>query len=475
MHNNTGVSASEFYQFEEAYKPYDIQIDDIYIWPRLRFDIYRQIRRKTGHGQAHTSIEPDNKSDKKKGIKLWLKNLYQRNPFLSKEHEFVFFGHERRKQESDGLWWDIYCDPVYEACSLDSVHLEVPYLLDHRTPAKTNSIRYLEIIEYGGTIQRKLGFNNTTLADPDKNHLRRVENGMKEWFGVEIDLIEKVTRALDNRRCRLWLYERLLNKINPSVAIVVVSYTKDTFIEACKLNNIPVVELQHGTITSNHVGYEGIGQGMLETFPDYLLTWGQFWVETADFPIPNERIIPVGFPYLEQRREYYSDETSDEQIIFISQGTIGDRLSKFAMEVQNHPNIPHNIIYKLHPGEYDRWKTEYPWLMDSDIEVIDGPEPTLYSIFSESTAQIGVSSTALYEGLAFGLETYLYNYPGSEALQPLVDENSAEEISGVEQLANTLGSGSEKFNKEYYFQPNAEDTICAVLNKISKTGTQYIN
>jgi hypothetical protein len=262
------------------------------------------------------------------------------------------------------------------------------------------------------------------------------------------------------------LYKRLLDRVRPEVAVIVVSYGKETFIEACQSNGIPVVELQHGVIHPDHLGYSYSGSRTKEMFPDYLLTWGEFWEDRVEFPIPDERVIPVGYPYLEQRRNQYTDVASKDQILFISQGTIGEQLSKFAIKVDQHPDIDYNVVYKLHPGEYDRWREEYPWLVNADFEAINGSEPPLYQLFAESSVQVGVGSTAVYEGLAFDLETYIYDYPGSEVLQPLVAENSAEIVSSVEELAGKLGTGAGRFDRDRYFTPDATERVCAVLDDL---------
>jgi hypothetical protein len=271
---------------------------------------------------------------------------------------------------------------------------------------------------------------------------------------------------LYDRRTTLPLYRRLIDRVDPELVVVIVSYGRETFIEACKQQGVPVAELQHGVIYDHHFGYSFSGTRTKETFPDYLLTFGEFWTDAAAYPIPEERVIPVGYPYLEQSVDKYDDVEPRDQLLFISQGTIGERLSKFAMEVEQYPEIDYNIVYKLHPGEYNRWKTEYPWLTNTDITVIDSSEPPLYELFAESSVQVGVGSTAVYEGLSFGLETYVFDCEGATVLQPLVDEGSAKLISTTDELANSLGHREFKFDTEYYFESRATQTMCKVLSQL---------
>ena len=455
----------QFHSFETEEGLFDLYIDGVPVWERIRFKIHRKIEEQSGVGQPHTSIEQDTVDYIKGGLML-LKNSFIGNPYFCDDSDLLFVGHPRRKEEPDGYWWDIYSDPIHESCEFDYVHLEFPRLLNHNQPARTDDLRYLDIIKYGSKLQRRLRIRTPEVPEESQQQLVDVQKAIRDRFGADIDFVSLVHRELHVRNTRLWMYRRLLNRIDPEVVVIVVSYGKETFIEACQSKGIPVVELQHGVIHSDHLGYSYSGSRTKEMFPDYFLTWGEFWEDRVELPIPDNRVIPVGYPYLEQRRNQYTDIASKDQILFISQGTIGEPLSKFAIEVDQHPDIDYNVMYKLHPGEYDRWREEYPWLVNADFEVIDGSQPPLYQLFAESSVQVGVGSTAIYEGLAFDLETYVYDCPGSEILEPVVAENSAEIVSSVEEFIGKLGTASGRFDRDRYFAPDATEQVCAVLDDL---------
>lgn len=55
-------------------------------------------------------------------------------------------------------------------------------------------------------------------------------------------------------------------------------------------------------------------------------------------------------------------------------------------------------------------ENDYPDLEQSGIEVIDNYKTELYYLFAISTYQVGaLSSTAIFEGLYFGLQTFIYS------------------------------------------------------------------
>lgn len=467
------VDSEEFEQFEEMADLFSITIDDIPVWERIRFDVFHEIGRQNGTGEAHTRLEYD-LSDYLRGGYLWARNIVYRNPYLAGSHDFLFVGHHRRKLEEDGYWWDIYCDPIHESTELDYVHMELPHLLSHHRPAKTGNLRYLELIDYGGLLQRKLNLRTPSIPAKVVTKLENAESEIKRRFDADVNLVSRTKNALHVRNTTLGFYERVLNRVDPEVVVDVVSYGSETLIEACKRKEIPVVELQHGVIYDHHYGYSYPKEHPKHTFPDYLFTFGEFWNANARYPIPDERVIPVGYPYLEKRSKTSDERGPSDQIIFISQGTIGDQLSKFAVETHNDPRIDYNIVYKLHPGEYDRWSEEYPWLVDSGIKVIDGPNPALYEIFAESSVQIGVGSTAIYEGLCFNLNTFIYDCVGSEILTPLVEEGVASMIATVDDLIEGLDSDRHsQFDRTRFFRPNSVKKIEEQLKRIANEGSTF--
>lgn len=457
--------ATDFESFEINHSLFEMRVDGVPIWERIRFSVFKQIKQQNGTGVAHDDSSTVCQQYIK-GAGLFLRNLVHNNPYLAGESDILYLGARRRKHLEDSYWWDIYCDPIHEACDYDYVHFEEPYFLTHRKPARTANLRYLDLITISGELQQLVGFNEPTIPAAERQQLKMAQEEISEEFDADVDLVSMVHTELYDRRTTLPLYRRLLERVDPELVVVIASYGRETFIEVCKQKGIPVVELQHGVIHPQHYGYSYPNPRTKEMFPDYLLTFGEFWTDAAAYPIPENRVIPVGYPYLEQSVDKYDDIKPKDQLLFISQGTIGKQLSKFAVAVGQHPKTDYDLVYKLHPGEYDRWENEYPSLTDTDITVIDSSEPPLYELFAQSRVQIGVGSTAIYEGLCFDLETYVYDCSNSTVLEPLAQEGAATMISSVEELASLLGTQEHTFDREYYFEPDATRNVCQVLNQL---------
>lgn len=463
------IGVREFEALEEDTDTFDIRVDGVPVWERIRFGVYQSILEQNGVGQAHTGLD-GGVLDYVKGLSNWLKNWAHRNPYLADSADVMFVGHQRRKKHEDGFWWDLYCDPIHEACHFDSVHFEQPYLLSHRTPAKTERLRYLDLIQHGGTLQRKLGLHRLTVPAEEADQLAETESEIASRFDAGINLEARVVKSLRRRRSELWLWRRLLKRVSPEVVVLVVSYGKEPLIEACKEAGIPLVELQHGLIYPRHLAYNYQGSRSKEMFPDYLFTWGKYWCNCVEYPIAEDYVVPVGFPYIEMEREKYHDVEKKDQVIFLSQGTVGAELSKFAVECGELSEF--EMLYKLHPGEYDRWRDEYPWLETGRVTVIDDDSRTLYRLFAESTAQVGVYSTAIFEGLCFNLNTFLVNLPNVDSMEDLYQEGLAEIVDSPTELINALEDVDQPGdpNTSYYFKEDAAQNMQTAIERVREVG-----
>lgn len=454
----------QFLAFELEQKLFDLSVRGVDIWERVRFSVYRGLLEDLGlAGQAHTGTS----ATPLRALRQLLAGTVVRSPFLAPEASTLVYGHQRRKQLDDGYWWDIYCDPVVDQLLDDVVAIEELHEGRHLTPAKTSGLRYLDTIEQLPNLALAFSGGAAFLSDTEREQLATVEAAFEARFGISTDLESLVGRRLLKRRIQLPLFERVLRRVDPEVVLLVVSYDRETFVEACQRQGVPTVELQHGVVSHQHLGYAYPGERTKRTFPDYLLTFGEFWTDTVSFPLGEDRIYPVGYPYLESRLSEY-DTRSDDSVVFISQGTIGAGLSRFALEVaERRPDL--DIVYKLHPGEYGRWMDDYPWLVDAPFTVVGADGPELYDLFADAATQVGVYSTALYEGLCFDLDTYVVDLPGNSYMDALVARGAATRVSSPAELLDDMSNeNSVHVDTDEFFRPNALSNIEAALSEIRR-------
>jgi hypothetical protein len=253
--------------------------------------------------------------------------------------------------------------------------------------------------------------------------------------------------------------------VKPKAIFLVCSYVgREIYIEAAQALSIPVIELQHGSINPYHVGYSYDRGSFKSLFPDYFLSFGRFWEGAVQLPIESENVMTLGFPYLD-RKLSMTKKIKKKQILFISQWTIGKELSEFAVKLNENLPPDWNLIFKLHPKEFLDWKKYYGKLADSNISVISDDSSSLYDLLGESAIQIGVYSTALFEGLALGCQTYIVELSGCVNMEPLVKNGLCDLVKDPSEILFHYRTDDSLVNKDYFFADNWQTNLNKALKK----------
>lgn len=436
-----------------------------YIWSSIRFEVFRQIQAELCMVQnAHDSGLSGKKSNIIKiGIQVFLEYCISKTQFIFWSHRsisYLFWGHSRRKLGEDGFYWDIYTDPLIEIIQSRETYLvcEDQYQAKYFKPVKTKYLYHPNYVFFELAIQ-KLFFRKHLDTSRTNTYFDKLEKGINSLFNIDIDIVGQAEYFYVTYYFKCRQFTKLLKRMNPRILFIVVSYGREHLIRAAKNLHIPVVELQHGVLSKYHLGYD-FNSGQKDDFPDYFFSFGSAWGQMAHFTIPQERIIPIGYQYLNTEVRNLKEVEKKDQLLFLSQGTIGDRLSEFAVNLLK--NLPDGvkIIYKLHPGEYLRWKSEYKALYYASekglITVIDGDRPSLYQLMAESKWQIGVNSTALFEGMAFKCKTYIVDLPGIEYVETLINRNEFILVQNPSQIEFTYNSEQLNYRTDEYFFQDTE-------------------
>lgn len=275
------------------------------------------------------------------------------------------------------------------------------------------------------------------------------------------------------------LYHRLLRRIEPKVLVTTChqSLYYRLAMEVAKDLGISTIELQHGIIDPVDIGYNYPPGTGIKQFADNLFVFSDFWKHSARFPIAPEHILPVGYPYCERRvRETLASQQKTDSIptiVFLSQLKFSGHMWEIAVALERALSEKEiRILYKLHPTEFDQWRDLYPQLVDTKIEVVDRCDIDVYDCFAQADIQIGTTSTAIYEGLAFGLETYILrtdefdNNLGS--FKSLCENGYATAFSTVEELIALLKNrtGAAKKEKKTFWEMDAITNMQTAIQQI---------
>lgn len=451
----------------------DDLFEDIPIWDYIRFELWSRLRRNDDDGNSGEEVNRHYTAV----LRNTLKNTIFHNPLVLGSNDILFHGFSRRTTREDGLNWCLHCDPIIEAidtswCLLEDPNLYLSYQKSgvlHDTPARTPDIRYTDFFKLITPALRKLDIAESvadTFCLEPPTRIYDAINEISADFNTVIDE-EKLTKSLLlSRKVEKLFYKKILARVEPSVVITVNRGQKLSLLESCNDLNIPTIDLQQGAIYGSHIGYSYSIKEPVPTMADYIFTFGEFWNELLNVPVPEKNIIPVGWPYFEQGLRNTSASTIRDTILILSQPNIGDTLADFAISLSEITSDYH-VIFKPHPNTSALVFDKYPQLKDSTVSIAQ--DQSLYDLFSRSDVQIGRTSTALFEGVGFGLETYIVQGQNFDHTTKLLDLGFAKEVSEPVEAHEYIAKNKfceETSSIEKIFRPNSLQNITEEIESI---------
>ena len=467
----------KFIDFEIDNNLFDISVNGIKYWHLIRLSVFKNISQKK-YNFVFSSHSP--KLTILRLFKLFVgifrnRSLIKRNPLLfNRNRDLLIFNHPRRVFY-DGFFEELYTEPITLKTKLTHITIENPYQSSaHFRPIKTDSILYLDILKVLINLKIKLlSFFKILIKD---DSIFTIQQLIEYKFDVKFE--NKAFYSLINRNIIEFkqykrIYSKILDKIKPKVILQVVSYSTHLMAlnVAAKKRGIPVIEMQHGTMGKYHIAYN-FKVKYLDTFPDYVFVFGEYWKKTTRLPINADHVMVTGWPFFEENQNRYENHASYndiETILFISQRSIGFDLSKIAVELQPKLNPKkYKIIYKLHPREYNNWKADYPWLLNTSIEVVENNNNNIHYFLARANYQIGVSSTALYEGFGYNLKTIIVDLNGSEYMEDVINMKLALLVNNSDEILDHLVSSSKLNNidSDSFFLSDSLKRNLKVINEL---------
>lgn len=416
--NNIKDLANLFYDLEDRYRLIDLEIDNVKVWQCIRYKLFISIATKLFDlGAGHQT---------KRGFfrqiipMLW--NSIRHSALLERPYDIIIFPHTRLRFV-DGEYIDINTHSLKQefiANDKDFLVLERPNPYGKNHSGKTNKhTKYIDdSIIFINLFKRMI----RPKMKPSKKILNQLNAEMIDAFNVDIDIQALCKDAIQKFKASYKFYFFLLKKIRPKQIYLVISYEYPSLVKAAKDLDIEVIEMQHGAFSKYHLGYSYNSLRDIDYFPDKFLAWNEFWRDIDALPIPKNDIEIYPFEYQNKKVEKYkSIPKIKNQVIVISQGTITDQLSKIILDNFNFFEDK-NIKYKLHPGEFESYKESYfldKLLKKENVELVTNDN--LYDLFASSEYQVGAYSTAIYEGIEFGLKTILCSTLFSEYMEELIE------------------------------------------------------
>lgn len=263
----------------------------------------------------------------------------------------------------------------------------------------------------------------------DKNEtkfIRRLDNKIKQ-YGNDVLIETQMHKAVLLYKAYKPFYDKLLKKCSPEAVFVVCHYDEILFplYSACREKGIPVIELQHGLAAGvNAYTYDDLTE-YGKQLPSHIFTYGEIWDNYIHMPEVT-KVMPIGNPYLENRKERYKKNKNDnKKIVVYSFPDERDRLVDLSMYLAEKLR-DYKVLLKLHPREIQYYVEieERIWNYDN-LQIVD-KNVELYELLSTVGHHIAISSTVLYEAAIFKCHRYVYSRPVYiSRMQPLIDAGLA--------------------------------------------------
>lgn len=315
---------------ESRHDIHDWKIDNVHVWPLIRFHIYFKL---------YEIYDPYYTVPSAPDCPKVIYNLYnlakraliygvsyvinlKKGQALSKPYDVVILDDGISYDNRNGIIYDKFCDPLRRKLTelgKSTLILSIARkIIGNRYSASAFINTYLSIrILFCRHILRKK--YKTKLAGL---HDLSVElNHMHPNYNWQLE--KEIIRQMENILPVAAYFDRLFKKNCPQEAYLVSYYGTVGlgFCLACRWNHIPVADIQHGAQGRGHVAYAGWGkipeQGY-ELIPDFYACWSQNEVSAIEEWSKGTRYHPyiLGNLYLEELLKRNSPERQKFQEYF---------------------------------------------------------------------------------------------------------------------------------------------------------------
>ncbi|GAB2678362.1 hypothetical protein [Kribbella swartbergensis] len=387
------------WQVERELSLLDWRIGAVSPWPVIRMRVFHELTRRTGiHGAPHPVRRTQ--YDKARLVARHLTGLVTRNPFFG-SYDALVVPHPRKP---GGV--EIYTDELRRALGPNALILDSGI---NGTPLPGS---------------RNLDFFTSAAGAVHKRQAddRGIGRALRELTGVSVPVGALLAREVPKHLRLRALYRALLRKHRIETVYVVVAYFHQHIVGAARDLGIRVVELQHGAISPFHLGYSYPGRPAVADQPDELWCFGSYWTDVADLPAGMSTSV-IGASYLPT-----AAPKDPKLVVFLSQGTIGAELLHVAESVaKEHPSL--DVVFRPHPSE-----RAADYTIPAGVRL--STEGNTLDLLASATYQVGVSTTALFEGMALGCRTAVANLPGHEYLERPISRGHALLMTNPTQLTS---------------------------------------
>lgn len=439
-------------EIEKKYPVCDIKYKNVCVWPYLRIYLV----------DSQSSTKRELKANKKTITTVLESLLYYGVSGLFKKYTFwTFTNVERRKLLRDKLVHRV-CGAIGEIANDKTLFFEKP--VPNYKPARKNEIIEKNIVGESllllltNMLQKVIrsSFKKTTGTD--------VLDSILADYDFSFDYKERINHFV----AQYTAMKILLRAVHKPYAVFLESpFSLMGYVLAFKETGIKTIELQHGVINSNHLGYN-FPYKSKELFPDAICVYGdseEFYLKHVQ---PNycKEIFNTGYYYIDKANDVFSDDPfKDFRTLFNSIIVVSGQMPETDMfeftkiAAQNNPESL--FIYIPRFG------------LESDVELpnlVIKNNTNIYQNIKWCDVHVTMFSTTCIEAQYFNRPTIFYNINQLSAIyygDILSEKNGCFFVNNIDEFSEAMNKVLVgKFEYKHLFTENAIDNFKNLIEEL---------
>lgn len=461
------VDASEILlNIEENFELFNLELRGFRVWGMSRYKIYEKI---------HSAINNKNKKYNKRNIDMDLKKYISNIKYLSsfrwkrnnytKSDILCVSGITLRRKIVNNKYFDVIFDFIgkYDKSSYAILNtLSGNGFKKNHYTLKCYNMSNLTLKNHLIKSMYKIKLNEQEKIYINEK-FKNVEEYLKNKYSINLDLNKIVCEQTAILLSQYKTVCNIIKKVNPKVLYVECAYspTHLLFVYAAKKLKIPVVEFQHGLISSKHIGYKyNQSTYKIDPTPDYICVYGSYFESMIRKMNPNLNlnIIKYGYPFLYeellQRKKNKLKESKKYDYLITTQGEeYSDYWVRFIQDLLQKDNEC-KVLLKVHPNEILIYKQLYSKILNNPRIMVSQNE-NIYDCFRKSKRHVSCFSTCHYEALVYDIPTYVIRFPGWEHVKILTAYN-VKYFDNASEIVNYLNLNGDnkilfsKFKRDFF-------------------------
>lgn len=407
---------------DERILRFRFQYKDLLVWPFIRAAVYGSIVNRMFHVAPIKTVITEKWKRKGKIVKRLIQclRLSVKTPLTWKKKECLFiYSSKANVINAEGKVYNRVYGKFVDEISERSGIIETvnKYIYDKSSHVDKRYLDPINLLIHFLCLVCKPYKDDVRMADALMNYL--CSDCMLDLSSDEVLQIKKrIINISLSIRFMDRIFPGMFRKIEPKVVFLETGSYGGRNAYYNKLMHemgIKTVEVQHGWISVNHWAY--VHSKYLcsnieyaSYMPDYYLGYSEYWLDKIN--IPGQK-IPIGNPWFwEQYASFLKEQRLSERaaddhktilwIALVNHQKNLELLDDFVRESNNE----YYIRMRLYPG-HKYLERDYTKYEDNKMIIMDDSS-TVYDAFKVSDYVIAEASTVIYEALAVGKPTYVY-------------------------------------------------------------------